>query len=192
MERTFTLAKYILTIVFLLTALAEVSLADDTGTVVEVTPDGFKIQQGGIKTQAFVASNELLTNTISGSFPFSRGPNKFTDLKKGAKVYVEYYNRNGDQICTAIRLLNPDDAGIVTEIGKDTITIRNDKGMTTTYKVKKDLVDNSRNPDQYSTVYPCRFSEVRPGRRIEVFCRMEGAELVIYGLDVKKQEEKNK
>ncbi len=57
-------------------ALAGASVADE-GTVLEVTADTIKIK-GGVNTRTFAVSNELLTNTISGSHIY----NKFTEVKK--------------------------------------------------------------------------------------------------------------
>ncbi len=186
------MVRYGLTIICLLIEMAATSFAASyEGTVSEVTPDTITVQQGGIRTQTFIVSNELMTNTVSG-FPGSHGPNKLKDVKRGCKVDLEYYNRDGDLVCVAIRRDNPDDAGIITEVGKDTITIRSDNGQTTTYKVEKDLVDNSRDPGRYSTNYPSRFGEAKPGRRIEVIYNKKDGEIIIMTMDVKGEKEHEK
>ena len=69
---------------------------------------------------------------------------KPTDVRKGYKVEIEFYNRNGEWVCTRISLRNPDDSGTVTDIGKDTVTIRDVKGATSKYKVVDDLANNTR------------------------------------------------
>ena len=169
-----------------LIALAGASVADE-GTVLEVTTDTIKIK-GGVNTQTFVVSNELLTNTISGCHIY----NKFTEVKKGSKVELDWVMEDGRRICTLILLEDPDDAGIVTEVGKGSITIRNDKGKTTAYKVAKDLVNNSRLAARYTTNYPTRFADVKPGCRIEIVCYTVDGEVAITGMDVKKEKEKDK
>lgn len=169
-----------------LVAMAGVSgAAVEEGTVLAVTADTIKIQQGGVKTQTFQVSNELLNNTVP-YYPCLSWGAKFTAVKKGTKVQLDCIVLDASLLCVWIHLDDPDDAGIVTAVGKNTITIRNDKGKTTTYKVAKDLADNSRPDGRYRTNYPSRFGEVMPGGRIEVDCFMEDGEIAITGIDVKK------
>ena len=178
--------EYVLTAALLI-VLTRGARATD-GIVLEVTPDAIIIQQGGIKTLTFFVTNELMTNT-SRSFPNTKDSAKLIDVKKGSKVDLWGGVENGRLICFKILLRPPSDIGTVTEVGKDTITIHNDKGKTTTYKVYKYLVDNSR-ADIYTSIYPSRFAEVTPGCRIEVDCYKENGELIIKGIDVKKEKDK--
>lgn len=177
--------RYFLAFVALVSLAGPSMAAVEEGSVVEVTADTIKIQQGGVKTQTFQVSNELLNNTAP-YYPCLAWGAKFTDVRKGAKVQLDCFILDGRLVCTWIHLENPDDAGIVTEVGKDTITIRNDTGKTTTYKVAKELVDNTREERRYSTNYPSRFAEVKPGCRIEIDCYMEDGHVAITGIDVKK------
>jgi len=187
--------KYVLTILCLLTGLTATSLvASYEGIVTEVTPDTITVQQGGITTETFVISNELLTNTVSG---MGRGlcfPAKLKDVKKGCKVEIDNYgvNEKCESVCIAIRREDPYDTGVITEVGKDTITILGDKGGTTTYKVEADLVDNSRDPSRYPANWPSRFGDAKPGRRIEVICYKKDGETIIITMDVKAEKEHEK
>jgi len=157
------------------------------GVVLETTVETIKIEQWG-KTYTLLMSNELQTNTETDP-PISFYV-KLKDVKKGDKVAVECYIQDGVLIFTGIRLCPPTDAGIVTEVGKDNITIRNDKGATTFYRVNKELVDNSL--PYHSPLYPSRFSEVAVGRRLEIIAYKQDGEIVIGALDVKKEKGKDK
>ncbi len=78
----------------------------------------------------------------------------------------------GRVICILILLEDPDDAGIVTEVGKGTITIRNDKGQDDHLQGGEgSLVNNSRVvAARTRRIYPSRFADVKPGCGIEVVC----------------------
>ena len=174
---------------FLLTVQTGTSLAGTyrEGIVVDVTLDAIKIEQGG-STYTFLLSNDLQTNTKEtglNSIFYARPK----EVKKGDKVAVDL---DCDGLCTGIRPLAPNDAGIVTEVGKNTITIRNTSDITTTYKVMRKLVEDDIPPKLYSPVYPSRFSEVKVGCRIEVTCYEKDGKMVICGLDVKKDKAKDK
>ncbi len=157
------------------------------GVVLETTVETIKIEQWG-KTYTLLMSNELQTNTETAS-PFSFYV-KLKDVKKGDKVAVECYIQDGALIFTGIRPCPPTDAGIVTEVGKDTLTIRNNKGETKTYRVKKELAENSQ--DHYSPLYPSRFSEATLGSRVEIIAFKEDGEMIIWALDVKKEKVNDK
>jgi hypothetical protein len=177
-------------IVLLIAASAVASAAVVEGTVTDVTPDSITIQQGGLKTLSFTVSNELLTNTAP-NYPGGDHSAKFTEVKKGFKVLLECVRDGGRVVCICITLQNPDDAGIVTEVGKDTLKIRSDQGITKTYKVEKDLADNTRADSRYSDGYPSRFGEVKLGCRVEIVCYKKHGDLVICGFDVKQEKPKD-
>jgi hypothetical protein len=82
------------------------------------------------------------------------------------------------------------DRGIVTVVGKYTITIQNGDGKSTTYKVERDLVENTRK--EYSSGFPNRFSEVSQGCKVDVLYKREGDELIITDIEVKEAKEKDK
>ncbi len=178
----------------LLSALAMIGLTAtsfasiEEGTVLDVALDAVKIEQrGGVRT--FQLSNEIMNNTVP-YYPCLRGGAKFKDLRKGAKVQLDCKILDDHLVCTYIHLDDPDDSGIVTDVAKDTITIRNDQGKITTYKVTKKLVENTLEVKLYSANYPSRFEEVKPGCRIEVECFMEDGQLAIFEIEVKKDRDK--
>jgi preprotein translocase subunit YajC len=184
--------KKIVFIVILLLADSGVTLAfTECGTVTAVTNDTITVRCER-QTVTCKASQELLTNVTPDSGALASS-DKFIEVKKGDKVRFEFYKDGADATCVCIHLQRPHDAGTVTEVGKDAITIRNDKGKTTTYRLTKELVDGTLPGDRPgSNLYPSRFSDVTKGCKIEVFCWEEGGVTVIGGLDVKKEKEKDK
>jgi hypothetical protein len=161
----------------------------EEGIVLEIGSDAVKIAVNN-RPVTYKVCEELLTNTVNDSLLVGASTGKFTDLKKGCKIQFESENRGGEWVVTCLQLHNPDDAGVVTEVGKD--TIRNDKGRTTAYKVVDDLAGGTRTPERYSKLYPSKFSEVTKGCRIEVLYYKVHDDLVICGIDVKKEKEKEK
>jgi len=94
---------HLLALVLLLVPFAgEAGAAVDDGIVLEVSSDSFKLR-GEKATTTFKVSNELLTNTFAVQDGFMPSA-KFTDVKKGCKIEVEFENRNGDWVCTWIRV----------------------------------------------------------------------------------------
>jgi len=184
--------RYGLIFVVFLTTLSGSTAATMEGTVTEMTTDTITILQGGIKTQTFFVADELLTNTFAGR-RLSGDSSPFLSVKKGCKVSLQSGMVNGRLLCWSIAFQPPDDTGIVTEIGKDTVTIRNDQEKSTKYKVMKHLADNSF-AGNYGTNYPSRFGQVKLGCRVEVqyYKDKETHDLVICGFDVKVEKEKEK
>jgi hypothetical protein len=82
------------------------------------------------------------------------------------------------------------DRGIVTEVTKDRITIQNDDGQTTTYKVAEDLVNNTRK--KFRAGYPNKLSEVSQGCKIEVEYKKQAGDWVITDIEVKEEKPKEK
>lgn len=182
------MTKHVLSIACLcLLVWAGPSIAAGEGVVVEKTLETIKIEEWG-KIYTFVMSNELQTNTETE--PEVQSNARLKDMKMGDKVRLFGYIRDGDLIFTGIRRLPPSDVGIVTELGKDTLTIQNDKGGTTFYKVRKDLANNSQT--YYSSAYPSRFTEVTVGCRVEIIAYKQDGEMVLSALDVKKDKGKDK
>jgi preprotein translocase subunit YajC len=175
-------------IVILLLSGSGVALADtDTGTVTAITNDTITVRCER-RTVTCRASYELLTNAgsdLAGRTSFA----KFIEVKRGDKVNINLGMEGTEVVCVCIRLERPDYAGIVTEVGKDTITIRNDQGKTTTYRLTKELVDGTRpNGNAAGTnLYPSRFADVTKGCKIEVRCWQEGGVTVICGIDIKEK-----
>ena len=77
--------------------------ASDLGVVLEVTSDTITI--GGNSGKAtYKVCPELLTNVPQRGNRFWR-PAKFTEVRKGYRIGVEYYDLRGDRICTEIEII---------------------------------------------------------------------------------------
>lgn len=184
--------KKTLALLLLVTCAGYSAASSDYGIVTDLTHDTITIQQWDQAIVTYKASIELLTNTISTAGCSALGSDKFVAVKKGDKLCLESYKDGADFICCSIRLHRPNDMGIVTEVGKDSITIRSDKGKTITYKVRKDVIANGRPDGPDAILYPSAFSDVTPGCRIEVAGYLDHGEFVLWGLDVKEQKERAK
>ena len=185
--------KCLLATPFLVAALACVRADQEEGIVTDITTDTIKIQQGGAKLLTFALSSDLMSNTVPPEGPRAApgGPAaKVTEIRKGDKVELEYHIEDGRNVCTGLSLRRPGAVGVVTAVGPDTITIRNDEGTTHTYKVDKEFVQGHREnnePLRHWDLYPSRFSDVTPGCRIEAFTLKRSGEPTIIAVDVKKE-----
>jgi hypothetical protein len=173
---------------FVITAGAALA-SSEKGVVVGLTPDTITIEnyQG---TVTYKVCSELLTNAPRDRTVVTS--DKFSDVKKGDKIDLEIRKSGADFICTEIHFCRPDDAGTVTEVGKDTITIRNGQGKTAAYKVTEESAKTTWPDAVYTCIYPSRFSEVKKGCKIEFRYYKKEGDFVISQIDVKKDNEKNK
>jgi hypothetical protein len=189
--------KCLLATIFLVAPLACVRADqnDGEGILLDVTPDAIKIQQGGATVLTLALSDDLLANTIPNNLQaYLIYTAKITELRKGDKVQFGWRDENGRRVCFGVKLWRPGVVGVVTAVGSDTLTIRSDEGITTTYKVQKKAADG-REPDDKliysSALYPSRLSEATPGRRIEARVHRVNGEPTIVAIDVKKETEKD-
>ncbi len=94
--------------------------------VLEVTTDTIKVQQGGIKTQTFILSRWLQTNT-SPDFPGHYSGNGITEVRAAKSLSMATIEKAigfAKRSVSMIRMIQ----GSSPKIGTDTVTIRNDKG----------------------------------------------------------------
>ena len=184
------MGKYLLgSALVILMAGSSLGQAFDEGMVADLTLDAVTIDKGGAVKQTYLLSNEIMGNCVHSGGPFSgtRGV-PIRNIKKGQKVTIDlgYWTKERGFICIAIHLFTPSDAGIVTAVGKDTITIRNDNGKSMVYTVSDALVNNSL--PNLSACYPSRFSEVKVDCRIEIITYEDHDKMVICSIDVKKKD----
>ena len=76
--------------------------ASQAGIVLEVTSDTITIK-GENRTATFKVCAELLTNSVPFGNRTARSA-KFTEVKKGSKIRIEFVNRNGEWVCTWIEV----------------------------------------------------------------------------------------
>ena len=95
-----------LALTLLLTALVGQTLAGaQYGVVLAVTPTTITID-GLTETATYVVSNELLTNSVPQDAHEKCYGGKFSDVKTGCKIRIEYENRGGVEVCTHIKIQN--------------------------------------------------------------------------------------
>jgi HEAT repeat protein len=199
------MAKHFVAAVLLSATLTAGAFGNDSshlGVATDVSSDHITIRGGS--TEGFVTfkiCTRLQTNLarLDDHDQFERSDsNKIIEVRKGDKVEIRYEcNEANESVCNAIYLCRPDDIGVVTALGKQTITIKNDKGKETTYKLSKRLVDDAPpDPNVVDTarkfLYPAKLSDIRVGSRVEVICWQEDGATVIRALDIIKVKESEK
>jgi hypothetical protein len=185
--------RILATAMLLFTSTAGAFGASRYGVLTDFTATTITLKEAD-GTVTYTLDPALAGNTVRGRFPPIG--DRFNEVKRGDKIRIEYGTKGEQDICLDIILWRPDAAGVVTAVGKDTITIKRDKGKETTYKLSRDLLDGShpnlKMPGWH--LFPSKFSEVTKGCKIEAFGWIEDGELILDGLDVIKEkvEEKDK
>jgi hypothetical protein len=198
------MAKYLVAAVLLSAALTARAFGNDSrlGVVTDVSSDYITVRGGpAVGLETFKICPRLQTNLarLNDLDQFERNnSDKIIDVRKGDKIEILYEcNDANENVCNALYLCRPDDVGVVTAVGKKAITIKNDKGKETSYKLSKSLVgDAPPNPNAVDSVreflYPAKLSDLSVGCRVEVICWQEDGATVVRGLDIVKTKEAGK
>ena len=121
--------------------------ASDQGIVIEVTSDTFTINGMRGKT-TYKVCPELLTNTPYAENRFAPSA-KFTDVKTGRKVGIEFYwNRchwNGDWICTRIEVFP-------TEKEKENAKRKEEEEKENAIKKRQEMLDQEKGDFNFAVI----------------------------------------